>query len=260
MRVLQVSDVHFGVEDGFAIEALTRLVDDEKPDAILICGDLTQRGSKKEFLQAREWLDTLRCKKLVVPGNHDTPLLNLIERASAPFRRFEEYFGDLSEDLVLGDWRFIGLNTARGWQARQNWADGVVNIVDLKAKLDHPERLALICHHPLQAPPGSALQVDTKRANLADKLLKSSGVELILSGHIHMPSAEYRRDETGGYIAITSGTLSRRIRNAPASCNLLEFDRDQLAISSVSFTEPGPVYKEVGVFGPHLGTAARAER
>ncbi|MEO0870645.1 MAG: metallophosphoesterase, partial [Pseudomonadota bacterium] len=125
MIVFQMSDIHFGAQDEDALKAAERLIDSTSPDALIVCGDLTQRGKRAEFRAARSWLDQFGLPSLVVAGNHDTPLLNLVQRVASPFQRFEDTFDDYLRPLEIGGWRFVGLNTARGWQARRNWAEGV---------------------------------------------------------------------------------------------------------------------------------------
>ncbi|MEY2733628.1 MAG: hypothetical protein RL340_687, partial [Gemmatimonadota bacterium] len=74
MRLLQVSDVHFGRHAVAAhITAVTRRVVEGRYDAAVVCGDLTQRNFRSQFRTARAWLDALRLRipVLVVPGNHD---------------------------------------------------------------------------------------------------------------------------------------------------------------------------------------------
>jgi len=48
-------------------------VNDLAPDIVVVTGDLTNMGFRQEFREAREYLDRLDCRDvLVVPGNHDS--------------------------------------------------------------------------------------------------------------------------------------------------------------------------------------------
>ncbi|MEO0715196.1 MAG: metallophosphoesterase, partial [Pseudomonadota bacterium] len=87
MKIVQLSDIHFGVEDRGALALAGSVIESSEPDALIICGDLTQRGKRSEFAAAREWIDGFSRPTLVVPGNHDTPLLNMVERVTSPFDR-----------------------------------------------------------------------------------------------------------------------------------------------------------------------------
>lgn len=222
IRLAQLSDLHFGAEDARAIAQAAEWIRAERPDALVVCGDLTQRGKRREFEAARAWLEAFDLPRLVVPGNHDTPLLNLPARMSDPFERYRDYFGAASPDLELGDWQISGLNTARGWQARANWAEGVVNLEDFAGRLqDATPRQIIVCHHPFRSPPQTPLRTSTRRGEAAETLLQESPARLLLTGHVHAPSAALRQSGAGSYLAISAGTLSSRLRDKPPSFNQL---------------------------------------
>ncbi|MFC6200049.1 metallophosphoesterase family protein [Ponticaulis profundi] len=239
MKFIQFSDIHFGAEDPAAIEAATDFAQTENADATIICGDLTQRGKQSEFLAARNWLDTLPGPKLTVAGNHDTPLLHLWHRARKPFSRYASYFEAFEGPLIVKGVRFCGLNTSRGWQFRRNWAEGAVRLRDLDEILDgktYDAATVIACHHPFLSPPGSPLNTRTRRGRRASKRLMSSGVQLLLTGHVHTPSVTFREGEHGsGYLSVSAGTLSRRLREAPPSFNVIELDDDTISINIHSF-------------------------
>src|SRR5262245_24852881 len=76
--LLQISDPHIGAEwDGGdpdecllrAVEAILTLPD--RPDALLVSGDLTDNGDPEEYRQVRELLAPLDLEPHVLPGNHD---------------------------------------------------------------------------------------------------------------------------------------------------------------------------------------------
>jgi 3',5'-cyclic AMP phosphodiesterase CpdA len=74
LRLLQLSDVHFGRHAIPAqIDAVTRRVASGRYQAVVVCGDLTQRNFQGQFRAAAAWLDQLRAHTavVVVPGNHD---------------------------------------------------------------------------------------------------------------------------------------------------------------------------------------------
>ena len=49
IRLFHVSDVHFGAEDPAATAWFSRVVADERPDAVVMTGDLTMRATMGEF-------------------------------------------------------------------------------------------------------------------------------------------------------------------------------------------------------------------
>ena len=82
--IAQIADIHFGAEDDSAIADAEACIKEARPDMLVVCGDLTQRGRTREFDAAADWLDRFDLPKLIVPGNHDTPMFNLAARAAEP--------------------------------------------------------------------------------------------------------------------------------------------------------------------------------
>ncbi|PKP81554.1 MAG: hypothetical protein CVT79_09110 [Alphaproteobacteria bacterium HGW-Alphaproteobacteria-18] len=240
MKIAHFADLHFGREDRKALEAASDLVQALGVDAIVIAGDLTQRGKREEFEAAQIWLSQFQVPVLCVPGNHDTPLLNLPARAADAFGRYDRYFGGLSGPLDIGDISIRGLNTARGWQARMNWAEGRVDLDDLDSAIGAADRDGLriiACHHPFLSPAKASLQTVTKRGEEASRRVAESPVQIIMTGHVHTPHAEVIRDGSGGYIAITAGTLSTRLRAQPPAFNIVSIHDGIAALNVQSFRD-----------------------
>ena len=72
-KLFHVSDVHFGAEDPDAIAWFAACVAAEKPDAVVMTGDLTMRALPGEFDAGGKWLQSLGVPVTVEPGNHDVP-------------------------------------------------------------------------------------------------------------------------------------------------------------------------------------------
>lgn len=235
--LIQISDLHFGREHKEAIALASDKIREINPDGVIVAGDVTQRGKKSEFEAAKNWIDGLNAPSLVVAGNHDTPLLNLYERVFDPFSRFEDDFGHQSQKLQVGNVCVWGLNTSRGWQARRNWAEGVVNMSELsdiigKAADTDGVINILACHHPFKAAPGSPLHTSTRRGEIASAELARSNISLLLTGHVHQPSLKLWEEPAGRYLAIGSGTLSDRLRNWPPSFSRLTFEDNTVQIDA----------------------------
>lgn len=239
MTIAHLADLHFGREDRAALEAATNLIREAGAEAVVVSGDLTQRGKREEFETARAWLDSLKLPALCVPGNHDTPLLNLPARASDAFGRFNRYFGDRAGPVSLPGVSIRGLNTARGWQARMNWAEGSVSLSELSSVIDEQdEGVRLIaCHHPFESPAKARLTTATRRGEQASRRLASSPVSVLLTGHVHTPHAEIIRNGDGAYLAITAGTLSTRLRMKPPAFNLITIRDGLLSLSVQVFAD-----------------------
>src|SRR5690349_8592971 len=76
--IVQLSDPHIGADwaDGDPVAALAAAVDcvramRPQPDAVLVTGDLADRGSDLEYKQVREVLAPLGAPTFPLPGNHD---------------------------------------------------------------------------------------------------------------------------------------------------------------------------------------------
>ena len=79
--IAHVSDLHFGKDDPKIVKGLLRALEEAKPDAIVVSGDLTQRAKKKQFRAAKAFLEEMpQVPRVVVPGNHDVSTTNLFER------------------------------------------------------------------------------------------------------------------------------------------------------------------------------------
>lgn len=245
IRIIQLADLHFGTEDPRAMDAAAGLIASLGPDALAICGDLTQRGKRREFEAARDWLDQFDTPQLVVPGNHDTPLLNAVSRVARPFSRFERHFADRSSPVSVGRWRAAGLNSARGWQARSNWAEGSISPTQLRIALDEigDNPGILVCHHPFKPPANAPLRTRTARGIKASAMVAPSPVRLVLSGHVHGASADLHTYSEGSYLGLTAGTLSTRLREGQASFNAITLDGD--GVSVIAFRHDG------NRFNPH---------
>ena len=112
--VVHLSDLHFGRVDPRLVPPLVRTIHAIAPHLVAISGDLTQRASRRQFEQARAFLQQLPFQKLIVPGNHDVPLYNIAARFLSPFGPYRRYIQrDLEPVLVDEDMIVAGLNSAR---------------------------------------------------------------------------------------------------------------------------------------------------
>ncbi|SDE48693.1 metallophosphoesterase family protein [Rhodospira trueperi] len=197
MRTLaHMSDLHFGAIDPGAVAALEADVAAVAPDLVVVSGDLTQRGRRREFRAARAFLDRLARPLLVVPGNHDVPAFNLASRFLHPYRRFTRHItADLFPLVADTEMAVLGLNTARRAVRHWNWALGSVNRRQLaRAAADladfGSDRIrVVVMHHPAVLPPGHRHGPMLFHAARALGAFADSRVDLVLSGHLHRAHA-----------------------------------------------------------------------
>lgn len=261
LRIAQIGDVHFGAEDREALALARDLIKEDKPDLVVACGDLTQRGKRGEFRAARAFLDSLGVPFLSVPGNHDVPLLDMVARVRAPFERYKAFFGPVDPVCEINTMTIAGINSARGWQARRNWAEGSIDLEDFEAQLNLHKPQVVVAHHPFLQPPNAKLRVKTARGRDAARLAASQGVKLILTGHVHEPT--YSTIEHEGLPPVKSiscSTLSHRLRQQPPGLNFIDISDDALNLRSVEFVEGGQRQREETISLPSSGTELETPR
>lgn len=251
MRTLvHLSDLHFGRIDEALLAPLRESLTVIAPHLLVVSGDLTQRARREQFVQARQFLDTLPQPQLVVPGNHDVPLHNVFKRFVNPLKSYRRHIGDAPEPFFCDEEIAVaGINTARSL----TFKDGRVNqeqIALLEERfnaLDEPVTKIVVTHHPFALPEGSGDQDLVHRASMAMKVFAACGADILLSGHMHLtqPGNTAARYALGGYAALTiqAGTAtSTRARGEPNSFNAIHIDRDEVRLESYAW-QP-----EAGVF------------
>src|ERR1700750_2534822 len=87
-RLAHLSDLHFGRVDPAAVEGLLHSLEAAGPDLVVVSGDFTQSARSEEFRAARAFLDRLPAPVFAVPGNHDLPQWNPVERLVRPYDRY----------------------------------------------------------------------------------------------------------------------------------------------------------------------------
>ena len=243
IRLIQLSDIHFGGEHKEAVGAAAAFVAQTPSDLVIVSGDLTRFGETHEFETARAWLDALPGDKFYVPGNHDAPYLAAFERVFTPWRRYERWFGPVRPATVCKNGLHVdGFNTARGAQPRLNWSKGAVSArqrrqctQDIHACAAGALRVA-VCLHPLIEVVGGPMTARVWGGPQTAQILAQAQTDLVLTGHIHAPFAvEYPYGDRKTY-AVGAGTLSIRERGAPPGFNVIEADAGQIVVKAMAWT------------------------
>ena len=223
-RLFHVSDVHFGREDKSAVAWFDALVAAERPDAVVMTGDLTMRARRREFDAGIDWLRSPDRPVTVEVGNHDLPYFNPLARLFAPYRRIRDVEELIERPLDLPGVAIVPLKTTARAQMRWNWASGNVTRRALRETLDLIEAVPegklvfVACHHPLIAP-HTHLSKQTHYGAEAMAALARAGVDAVLTGHVHDAFDVEHRDGPAVVRMIGAGTLSRRTRSTPPSFN-----------------------------------------
>ena len=227
LTLFHISDLHFGREDTVALDWVRGAIAAERPDAVLITGDLTMRARHREFRAACDWITALGVPVTVEVGNHDLPYFNLLERFVAPYRRYKAIERLIERELDFPGFAVVPLKTTTRAQPRWPWVEGWVRPAALAQTLAAIDALPagtkvfVTAHHPLleRGPDGRRLTIGGEAAMAA---LAGRKVAAILTGHVHDPFDLIRETPQGPLRMIGAGTLSTRLRSTPASYNRIE--------------------------------------
>lgn len=234
MKVIQISDPHFGTVRQPVAEALLRLVEAEAPDLAILSGDITQRARAEEFNAARAFVDRLHVPaRLIIPGNHDVPLYNLPARLFAPYAGFQRVFGNDLEPMFESDQILaVTVKTTRRWRH----IDGEVSAeqierVAARLRAASPGQLRIVVTHQPVCVPRPEDEKDLLHGHVeAIRAWAAAGADIIMGGHIHLPYVCPLHEVYQGLArpiwAVQAGTsLSWRIRfEADNSVNLIRFE------------------------------------
>jgi len=229
MRIVQMSDLHVG-EGLFRAELLSAAIDETNefaPDLVVVAGDLTMEGYRGEFERCRTFLDELACPNVVLTmGNHDA--------RNVGYRHFEDFFGARDSITTVpfaeGRARVVAIDSTKpdvdeGEVGREHyaWLDAA-----LRGWTDGPR--IVVIHHHILAVPGTGRDVNNLRdAGDVMAILRELEVDLVLSGHRHVPYVW----SISGVRVVHSGTVSTlRVRGTmPPSYNVIEIDADEVRIA-----------------------------
>jgi 3',5'-cyclic-AMP phosphodiesterase len=225
--IAQLSDVHVG--GARYREELLRTAIEEinvaEPDFVVIAGDLTDDGYPDQYPLAEQELGAIAAPQVVrVPGNHDARNVGylLYEDTFGP-RDSQQRFESAGLDVAL-----VGVDSSKpdideGEIGREHYGwieEGFAPDADLRV---------FVCHHHLMPVPGTGRE----RNQVLDAgdvlaLLRRSSVDLVLSGHRHVPYVW----PLAGILIVHSGTVSTlRTRGFPhPAYNLLRIEEGRIAV------------------------------
>jgi 3',5'-cyclic-AMP phosphodiesterase len=234
LRIAQLSDIHCGTPT-FQPGLLERAVGDVnglEPDLVVMAGDLTADGYEPEFAEAAAWIGRFDAPAVVVPGNHDSRNLGQVhfERHLGP--RFGRFSIDLAPEraeriraagmsVVAVDSSQYDLNEGNVGEARYGW------IAEGFGRADHFK--VFVLHHHLVSVPGTGRERNTiLDAGELLELLVDVDVDLVLSGHKHVPFFW----AINGLLVCNSGTAAtRRVRGrTPPSWHEIHVDASTIKV------------------------------
>ncbi|HEX8493545.1 MAG TPA: metallophosphoesterase family protein [Pyrinomonadaceae bacterium] len=228
-KLVHLSDLHFGRVDYAVVEPLIETIKELEPDVVVVSGDLTQRARSHEFQEAREFLDQLPSPQIIVPGNHDVPLYNVLARFLQPLDKYRRYItDDLKPFHADEEVAILGINTARSLTIK----DGRINeeqVESIRQRLcpfGNEVTKIIVTHHPFDLPEGHDEAELVDRAQLAMEALANCGADVLLAGHLHVShtghsSARYKIAGHNALVVSAGTATSTRGRGETNSFNVL---------------------------------------
>jgi 3',5'-cyclic-AMP phosphodiesterase len=213
--ICHISDLHCGGPYFVAglMERAINEINDIGPKIVVCSGDLTTFGYKHEYALAKQYLDRIDCGSIVViPGNHDS--------RNVGFVHFEDMFGERNRVLRVGGVTVVAVDSTEPdldhgviGRGRYGW---------IEEQFAEPADLKIfVLHHHLLPVPGTGRERNVVYdAGDAIECLQRAGVDLVLSGHKHVPYAWRLED----LFVVNAGTVSsQRLRGRTRPCyNVIE--------------------------------------
>jgi 3',5'-cyclic AMP phosphodiesterase CpdA len=197
-------------------------VNELEPDLVVVSGDLTDLGLRADYEEAQHYLDQIGCERMIViPGNHDSRNVGYVH--------FEELFGERRAELHEGGVSIVAVDSTEPdldhgviGRGRYDWIEERFGSHEAFLRI-------FVLHHHLLPIPGTGRERNIVH-DAGDTLecLQRSGVNLVLSGHKHVPYA-WRLENL---FVVNAGTVSTtRLRGKTKPCyNVIEASPERVTI------------------------------
>jgi predicted phosphodiesterase len=213
-KVALLADIHYHYDN--LTDALTDIDQKDSAAFIIVAGDLTENGLKKEFELFRDIMAGTNKPYLTVIGNHDY--------LSNGGMIYQQMFGPLNYSFTFQNVKFVMWDNVL-WESNKSpdwqW---------LQSSLDEPavDDARDAYHHVIpfsHVPPVDGQLVE--KAGMFHELLRGSNVKLSIHGHKHLHSMEeYFGD---GIRYVTIGSPQRR------SYVLLTISPDEVMVEKIEY-------------------------
>lgn len=240
--IIHASDFHFGTTRAELLEPFRALVDELAPDLLVVSGDFTQRARRREYEAAQAYLAQLPTPQLLIPGNHDVPLYDVVRRFVSPLGRYRRYItANLAPVFLDDEVAVLGINTARSLTFKGGAIDAhqIDEVVARLATLPAHVARIVVTHHPFDIPVGLSGVKIIKGAARALTAFAPFHVDLYLAGHLHLVHGASAARYVRGYDAplLVAGTaISTRARGEPNSFFVLRVASDAIVCHTRSWS------------------------
>src|SRR5437870_1304136 len=195
-------------------------INELEPDVVVCTGDLTNEGYRQEYKNWVAYAERLSAPIFTVPGNHDA--------RNVGYLHFEDLIGPRHWTTDVQGVRIVGadssepdLNEGQIGRERYTW---------IRDQFEPPADVKVFAiHHHLIPVPGTGRERSTVMdAGDLLEVLVGCGVNVVLSGHKHVPYV-WRLEDM--YVANAGTVSSLRLRGYTKPCyNVLEFEGDEVKI------------------------------
>jgi 3',5'-cyclic-AMP phosphodiesterase len=224
MKILHISDIHCNIGSDYDPKTFKKglqlINKQEDVDFVFISGDLTTNGLLKEYEMAKERVDLIEHRCIIVPGNHDERNLG--------YKLFPEFFGIPSFSYIIDDICFIGLASSEPDKDEGHLGRGRHELI--KEGVSKQKALTIVgFHHHLIPVPNSGRETNIiEDAGETIDILISNHVPLVLMGHRHVPFG-IRLHET---LLVNAGTLSctRTRAHFGNTFNIIELNDEMVTV------------------------------
>lgn len=195
--------------------------------AIMVSGDITNFGTREEYMASVPWLRHLPAAPIVVPGNHDAMVAALPENS---LDLWKEWSGDTYPFVRYIDHvAIIGLNSAiptLPFTAYGRVSSAQLLHLDslLKTLGEQGYCRVIMIHHP---PKKGLLKTKKSLLNLkkVSEILRKRGAELVVHGHSHNATVTTVENTDIPLLGVGAASMSSRSLQRRASWNSLLFSR-----------------------------------
>jgi Icc protein len=224
LTICQISDIHCG-NARFVPDLLDRTiieVNRADPAVVVVSGDLTDAGYREEFEEARRYIDRIECDNvMVIPGNHDA--------RNVGYLHFERLFGERHSVLDLDEMILVGVDSSEpdlndGQVGREHYEFITETFSGAGEKL----KIFVVHHHLIPLPgTGRERNIVFDAGDVLQRLV-DVGVDLVLSGHKHVPYS-WRLENL---LIVNAGTASTlRLRGDTRPCyNVIEVENGRVDV------------------------------
>ncbi len=224
LTICQISDIHCG-SAYFIPDLLERSIleiNDTDPKVVVVSGDLTDAGYRQEYETAAEYIAKIRCENvMVIPGNHDSRNVGYIH--------FERLFGERYSVIEFDEAIMVGVDSSE-----PDLNDGRVGrehydfIHESFAGAGDRLKIFVVHHHLIPIPGTGRERNIIFDAGDVLELLADTDVDLVLSGHKHVPYSWKLED----MFIVNAGTASTtRLRGNTRPCyNVIEVENERVRV------------------------------